>query len=111
MSPVKRIRRFTPAGRFDAWRLFHVVLGLLTVVGLAAHTGFRTGSGLNLLLILAFTSTLAAGALSTGVIALEHRIGGALARRLRRQTVWGHILLFWPVPALLGWHIFKTYWF
>lgn len=111
ISPVKRIRRFAAAGRFDAWRLFHVVLGLLAVVGLAVHTGFRTGSGLNLLLIVAFTTTLAAGALSTGVIALEHRIGGALARRLRRQTVWGHILLFWPVPALLGWHIFKTYWF
>ena len=33
------------------------------------------------------------------------------ALRLRRQSTWLHILLFWPVPALLGWHIFKTYWF
>jgi len=111
LSPRKRIKKLSGLGRFDAWRLVHIVLGLLVILGLVAHTGFRLGHGLNLLLIAAFSATLVLGALSTGVIALEHRIGGALARRLRRQSVLWHILLFWPVPVLLGWHVFKTYWF
>ncbi|MCB1775697.1 MAG: NAD(P)/FAD-dependent oxidoreductase, partial [Gammaproteobacteria bacterium] len=111
LSLRKRVRRFDRLGGFDGWRLAHIVLGVLVIVGLGLHTGFRTGSGLNLLLILSFTTMLLLGALSTGVIALEHRIGGALATRLRRQSVWLHILLFWPVPALLGWHVLKTYWY
>jgi nitrite reductase (NADH) large subunit len=51
------------------------------------------------------------GSLASGVIGLEHKIGGALATRLRRKSVWWHILAFWPVPALLGFHIFKGYWY
>ena len=29
----------------------------------------------------------------------------------RRERWWLHILLLWPFPALLGFHILKTYWF
>ena len=111
LSLRKRVRRFDRLGSFDGWRLAHIGLGVLVIVGLGLHTGFRIGSGLNLLLILSFSVMLLLGALSTGVIALEHRIGGALATRLRRQSVWLHILLFWPVPALLGFHVLKTYWY
>ena len=111
LSLRKRVRRFDRLGGFDGWRMAHIVLGVLVIVGLGLHTGFRVGSGLNLMLVLSFSVMLLLGALSTGVIALEHRIGGALATRLRRQSVWLHILLFWPVPALLGWHVLKTYWY
>ncbi|MGB5496756.1 MAG: FAD-dependent oxidoreductase [Sedimenticolaceae bacterium] len=111
VSLRKRTRLLNRLGRFDAWRLFHILLGVLVIVGLAAHTGMRLGNGLNFLLMLSFSLMLLLGGLSTGVIALEHRIGSSLASRLRRQTVFTHILLFWPVPALLGWHVFKTYWF
>jgi nitrite reductase (NADH) large subunit len=111
LSLRKRVRRLDRLGAFDGWRLAHVVLGVLVIVGLGLHTGFRTGSGLNFVLLLSFGLMLLVGALSTGVIALEHRIGGALATRLRRQSLWLHILLFWPVPALLGWHVVKTYWY
>jgi len=112
LSPRKRIKKLRSLGSFDGWRLVHIVLGLLVILGLAAHTGFRLGDGLNLLLMAAFSATLVLGALSTGVMALEHRIDGAPARRrLRRQSVLWHILLFWPVPVLLGWHIFKSYWY
>ncbi|WP_164513333.1 FAD-dependent oxidoreductase [Thiosocius teredinicola] len=109
------LRKRTPVlnrlGKFDGWRLAHIVLGLLVVVTLLAHTGLRLGNGLNFLLMASFSLMLLLGGFSSGVIALEHRIGGAIATRLRRQSVWFHILLFWPVPALLGWHIFKTYWY
>ena len=111
LSLRKRVRRLDRLGKFDGWRMAHIVLGVLVIVGLGLHTGFRTGSGLNLMLSLSFSIMLLLGALSTGVIAFEHRIGGALATRLRRQSVWLHILLFWPVPALLGWHVLKTYWY
>jgi len=111
VSLRKRAGVLTKLGSFDAWRLTHVVIGVLVIAGLVAHTGLRLGSGLNAALMTSFTFMLVLGALSTAVIALEHRIGGALAQRLRSQSVWLHILLFWPVPALLGWHVFKTYWF
>ncbi|WP_373510529.1 FAD-dependent oxidoreductase [Thiocapsa sp.] len=112
LSPRKRIKKLSALGSFGAWRLAHIVLGLLVIMGLAAHTGFRLGDGLNFLLMAGFSATLVLGALSTGVIALEHRIDGALSRRrLRRQSVLWHILLFWPVPVLLGWHVFKSYWY
>ena len=84
---------------------------MLVVAGLVAHTGLRIGSGLNLLLITSFSLMLLLGAATTAVIALEHRLDSGVAQRLRRQSVWLHILLFWPVPAMLGWHIFKTYWY
>lgn len=111
LSLRKRVRRLDRWGAFDGWRLAHVLIGVLVIIGLALHTGFRSGHGLNFLLMLSFSMMLLLGALSTGVIAIEHRIGGALATRLRRRSVWLHILLFWPVPALLGWHVFKTYWY
>ena len=90
-----------------------IVIGtlLLVVTGLVAHTGLRLGSGLNFLLMASFSLLLLVGAVTTAVLALEHRLDTSLAQRLRRQSVWLHILLFWPVPALLGWHVFKTYWF
>jgi nitrite reductase (NADH) large subunit len=111
LSLRKRSRLLDRRGGFDAWRMAHIVLGVAVIVGLALHTGFRSGSGLNFMLMLSFSLMLLLGALSTGVIAFDHRIGGALATRLRRQSVWMHILLFWPVPALLGWHVFKSYWY
>lgn len=111
ISLRKRMGRLAELGRFDAWRIAHVVLGSLVIAGLAAHTGLRLGNGLNLWLMLAFSLLLLVGAVSTAAIAYEHRLPASAGVRLRRQATWAHILLFWPVPALLGWHIFKTYWF
>lgn len=111
LSPRKRVRKLQSWGRFDWWRLGHIVLGLMVMVALLAHTGLRLGNGLNAILMVSFVATLLLGAVSTGVISLEHRIGGALAARLRRQSVWWHILWFWPVPVALGFHVLKSYWY
>jgi nitrite reductase (NADH) large subunit len=111
LSPRKRLQKLQSWGRFDVWRIAHIGLGLLVMVALLAHTGLRLGSGLNAVLMVSFVATLLLGAISTGVISLEHRIGGALAARLRRQSVWWHILWFWPVPVALGFHILKGYWY
>jgi len=31
--------------------------------------------------------------------------------RVRSISLWAHILLLWPLPVLLGFHILKSYWF
>ena len=111
LSPRKRLVALQSWGRFDVWRLAHIALGLLVLVALLAHTGLRLGQGLNAVLMVSFTVTLLLGAVSSGVISLEHRIGGTLAARLRRQSVWWHILWFWPVPVALGFHVLDSYWF
>jgi nitrite reductase (NADH) large subunit len=111
VSLRKRTQVLNRLGRFDAWRLAHVVLGVLVVLVLVAHTGLRMGNGLNFMLMTSFSIMLLIGAITTVVIALEHKLDAGTAQFMRRQANWLHILLFWPVPALLGWHIFKTYWY
>ncbi|WP_295539427.1 FAD-dependent oxidoreductase [uncultured Thiohalocapsa sp.] len=106
----KRLPAFT-LGRFDGWRLVHVLLGALAVAVLLAHTGMRLGSNLNLWLMASFTGLLVAGGIGGAVIALEHRLPRPVARRSRNTAVWAHVLLVWPLPVLLGFHILKGYWY
>lgn len=97
-------------GDFAVWRVAHAVLALLVPGALAVHTGGRLGANLNLLLMLAFVGVIGLGAVAGGVVALEHRLGAGAAR-LRRAWTWAHLLVFWPVPALLGMHVLKSYYF
>ena len=110
MSLRKRWRRFA-AGKFDHWRLFHTGLGLAVLIVLAAHTGLRLGHNLNMMLMTAFLAVNLLGAMSGGVTAMEHRLGGAAGARLRRAFTLLHILMCWPLPALLGFHILAVYYF
>lgn len=109
MSLRKRIARFT-LGDFPLWRVMHVLLGTLTLAGLAVHTGGRLGDNLNFLLMTLFLSAVVIGAAAAGLVSLEHRIG-ARAARLRRGWTWAHILFTWPIPVLLGFHVVKSYYF
>lgn len=110
ISPRKRIACLRSLGRFDAWRLLHLVTGVLVILILFLHTGGRIGAGLNAWLLLAFSATLLAGGITSGLIALEHRLA-ARGNRLRRQFLWWHILAFWPVPVLLAFHVLAGYWY
>jgi nitrite reductase (NADH) large subunit len=109
MSLRKRIRSFT-LGDFSLWRVAHAVLGSLALAGIAVHTGGRLGSNLNFMLMAAFLGVVALGAVAGGVIALEHRLGAGAAR-LRRAWLWTHVLITWPIPVLLAFHVLKTYYF
>ena len=114
LGAVLSLRKRIPAwqaGDFAWWRLAHVVLGALALGVLAVHTGFRLGDHLNLMLMLVFLGLLVAGAGLGWTVAAEYRLGAARARRLRRIGMWAHLLLCWPLPALLGLHILKTYYF
>ena len=41
----------------------------------------------------------------------EARLAAQWPVAIRRQTTWVHILVFWPVPVLLGFHILSAYFF
>lgn len=109
LSLRKRVRKFT-LGDFAWWRVAHAAIALLALLALAVHTGGRMGSNLNLALMSVFLGVTAVGAAAGGIVALEHRIGASTAR-LRRAWTWAHLLLAWPVPVLLGMHVFKSYYF
>lgn len=109
LSLRKRVAGFR-WGEFAWWRVAHLAVGALIPFGLALHTGGRLGANLNLLLSASVCGLLVAGSVSGAVIANEHRLG-ARAARLRRASVWTHILLFFPVPVLLGFHILQVYFF
>jgi len=111
VSIRKRFRKILSLWDFAWWRLAHVVIGVLVLAVLLAHTGFRLGDNLNLYLMLVFCGLLLVGGVAGLVIGYEHRIPARIARRVRSYAIWSHILLLWPLPALLGFHILKTYYF
>lgn len=110
ISLRKRIKSMT-MGDFGTWRVLHVVLGAIAVFTLLAHTGFRLGFNINLYLMLCFLGLILVGSIASGVIGLQHIIPRKLAGQAREISLWAHILLLWPLPALLGFHILKSYWF
>jgi nitrite reductase (NADH) large subunit len=110
LSLRKRIKKFSFL-TFPVWRIIHVVVGALTVVGLAVHSGYQLGNGINYLLAISFISVLIAGGLSSIIVGLEHRMDVALSRTIKKNLVWLHILTFWPLPVLLTMHVFKSYYF
>lgn len=110
LSVRKRWRRFHWGG-FSGWRLVHAALGAATLAILVAHTGFRLGANLNQALILNFLALAALGAGAGMITAAEARLSPAAGRRLRQLSVWAHLLLAWPLPVLLAFHVLAVYYF
>jgi nitrite reductase (NADH) large subunit len=110
VSLRKRVKKIE-FGDFNIWRYLHVVLGVFTLFSLVVHTGLRLGDQINLILMLDFILLAIAGAAASIIISTEHRLSPALARKRRRHLTWLHILLFWPLPVLLVFHVVKSYYF
>ncbi|MFK8022071.1 MAG: FAD-dependent oxidoreductase [Pseudomonadales bacterium] len=110
VSVRKRLKWFANS-HFSSWRIGHAVLGVAALLMLAVHTGFRLGNNLNLALMSTFTALALMGGLMSIFIALEHRIDPRQVQLFRTGSLWAHVLLCWPIPALLGLHILKTYYF
>lgn len=110
LSLRKRLKRWQ-FGDFAWWRMMHVIIGFVTLLVLVTHTGFRFGDNLNFYLMSSFSGLLVVGAGAGLVIAVEHKMRPGFSRKLRSRLVWMHILLFWPLPALLTMHIMQTYYF
>ena len=110
MSLRKRTKKFK-WGDYNLWRLAHITLGALTLVVLVVHTGLRLGDQLNLLLMINFLALAVIGVNAGKIIANEHKVAAGLAKRQRTRWGWLHLLLSWPLPVLLGFHVIKTYYF
>ncbi len=111
ISMRKRVKKLIKLWDFSSWRIVHVVLGLLVIALMFAHTGFRLGNNLNFILMLTFSALLLVGAVAGLAIGYEHNLPKRLAKNIRSFAMWSHIILLWPIPALLGFHILKTYYF
>ena len=98
-------------GDYTWWRTLHVFLGLMCAGILILHTGLHFGANLNRMLMLDFLAIIFLGSLAGAVVSLSHTLSLNAAKQLRAFWTWGHILLTWPLPILLGTHIFTVYYF
>ena len=110
LSLRKRFKRFA-WGEFGHWRAVHASLGVLTLVALVSHTGFRLGHNFNFLLMTNFLALVLVGALAGAVTALERRLGARAARSLRSFWTATHIAMAWPLPVLVVVHVWMAYYF
>ncbi len=100
-------------GGFTGWRVFHIAIGVIALIALFAHTGFRLGSNLNMWLMLTFLGLGMAGAVAGLATAYEHRVfeSTKTAARLKSASFWMHVIAFWPFPLLLAVHILTVYFY
>jgi nitrite reductase (NADH) large subunit len=110
MSLRKRLK-FFHWGNYEAWRVAHGVTGVSGLLILAAHTGLRFGTDLNFLLMSFFTAANLAGAVAGSAVGFDRQLSGVFGQTLRRGFVWLHMLLVWPLPVLVAFHIFSVYYF
>jgi len=110
LSARKRIKRLA-FGAYAKWRVIHAVLGAAGAVALFAHTGFRLGSQLNLVLMLVFLASLLSGAASGVLVALAARGANTVLQRGIAITKRMHDFSFWALPVLVVFHVFKTYYY
>ena len=108
ISLRKRFKWFT-WGKFTTWRFFHAAFGLISLGALWVHTGFHFGANLNFWLMAVFVLLNLLGAVVGIVAALESKGTWPLARRLRPILTWSHIILFWPLPVLITFHVMSVY--
>ena len=102
----KRIARFRWSS-YQTLRIFHGVMGVLALLGLFLHTGFRLGSNLNQALAVLFLVSSFTGATAALALRFEGRVVRACAAVLKRT----HEITFYPLPVLVLFHALKSYYF
>jgi nitrite reductase (NADH) large subunit len=98
-------------GNLDDWRFVHTVLGLVALVALIVHTGFRLGENLNLALMIVFLSVTLTGSIVGFFMSRNHHWTDI---KLTQHRAWWsrvHYGLLWLLPALLTFHILSAYYF
>lgn len=110
VSLRKRIKKFS-LGNYSYWRIFHTALGLTTLFVLLLHTGFSFGEQLNFLLMLSFVGIAILGAALGLLTSYEAKKPSLMISKWKSYSAWAHIICFWPLPALLGFHIVASYYF
>lgn len=113
LSLRKRIVWFR-LGNFNFWRGMHGLLGLTTLVGFVVHTGMRMGHNFTFVLAAVFLLLNLLGAFTGVVASLESKLTGTWGKRFREwrpKLTQLHIWLFWPIPALIIFHIISVYYY
>ena len=113
MSARKRLTWFR-FGHFGSYRALHTALSCTALALTIVHTGMQLGANLNLVLMITFISVALLGSLTGVATALETAgppVWAKRARTLRPALSQLHIVLLWPLPVLVGLHIFSVYYF
>ncbi|WP_226645490.1 FAD-dependent oxidoreductase [Microbulbifer variabilis] len=110
LSVRKRWKKLS-FGHVDHWRYAHSLTGVIAVVALAIHTGFRMGQNLNLALMLVFLGVTATGSLVGIFMARNHHWTDLRLREHRKWWSYVHYALLWALPVLLAYHILAVYYF
>lgn len=113
LSLRKRLTWFK-LGDFSLWRGIHGILGAATLIGFLVHTGLRLGHNFTFALAATFLLLNLLGAVTGVTASLESRFTGTLGLRLRAwrpKLTQMHIWLFWPIPALVLFHIISVYYY
>lgn len=110
MSLKKRSKVLSP-GSFSFWRSFHTLLATTCLLVLLVHTGLNMGQSLNQWLLLDYLLLALLGAGVSVAIGMQYKFSPVTGRRIRNIGFWGHLVLSWPLPALLSFHILSVYYF
>ena len=104
-------RRWGWIRKFDksTWQLIHVWLGVIALILLFLHTGFDMGGLHTTILSSCFLGLFILGSATGITISLQNKLSLAQTYTYKKHFKWLHILLSWPLPALLLAHILSTY--
>ncbi|MCY4046226.1 MAG: FAD-dependent oxidoreductase, partial [Cellvibrionales bacterium] len=95
---------------FGPLRLFHGLMATLALALLFLHTGVSDFQGVNQWLLYSFFGATIFGAISGLFADFEKRFNSLGIKKAKGVAVFAHIVTFWPLPVLLGFHILSVYW-
>ena len=110
LSLRKRLN-FMRWGDFTYWRLLHIALGVACAFTLILHTGFHFGANFNQILMIDFLAVIIFGVFAGAIFSFSHTFSATKAKKIRTLWTWIHILLTWPLPIFLSFHILSVYYF
>lgn len=110
ISLRKRIKKIQFLN-YGWWRLFHAGIGVLITLLLIVHTGLSVGDNFNFWLMLSFICILTIGTLIGVLTFIENRRPHDLIHKTKHQLQRLHIIIGYPLPALLVIHILSSYYF
>lgn len=110
LSARKRWKRLN-LGNLDNWRFAHTILGLVALVALIVHTGFRLGKNLSFVLMVVFLLATLTGSLVGVFMSRNHHWTDIKLNKYRAWWSRVHYGLLWLLPALLSFHILSSYYF
>lgn len=98
-------------GNFSYWRIVHIVLGVIALGVLFFHTGAHLGENLNRWLMINFLLISIVGATAGLSLHLASQSSASVVQAIKKSAFWAHVIVVWPLPALLITHVLSVYYF